>query len=53
MSCFLAATTVLRILVIAGCSGEGRLTTPKPDGAGVKNFGKFAGPSSIKGLALP
>ena len=25
-----------RILVIAGCSGEGRLTTPKPDGAEVK-----------------
>jgi len=25
-----------RILVIAGRSGEGRLTTPKPDGAEVK-----------------
>ena len=25
-----------RILVITGCSGEGRLTTPKPDGAEVK-----------------
>jgi hypothetical protein len=25
-----------RILVIAGCSGEGRLTTRKPDGAEIK-----------------
>jgi hypothetical protein len=30
-----------RILVIAGCSGEGRLTTPKPDGAEIKTFDKF------------
>src|ERR1700739_1305925 len=27
-----------RILVIERCSGEGRLTTPKPDGAEVKVF---------------
>jgi len=27
-----------RIVVIAGCSGKGRLTTPKPDGAEVKIF---------------
>jgi hypothetical protein len=26
-----------RILVIAGCPGEGRFTTPKPDGAEIKN----------------
>jgi hypothetical protein len=31
-----AEVGVRRILVIAGCSGEGRLTTPKPDGAEVK-----------------
>jgi hypothetical protein len=29
-----------RIPVIAGCSGEGQLTTTKPDGAEVKSFDK-------------
>jgi hypothetical protein len=40
-----------RILVIAGCSGKGRLTT-KPDGAEVKNFGEFRLPCSINRLGL-
>jgi hypothetical protein len=42
-----------RILVIAGCSGEGR-PTPKPDGSEIKHFGEFACPvRSIKRLSLP
>jgi len=31
-----------RNLVIVGCSGEGRLTTPKPDGAEVKTVLKIS-----------
>jgi len=42
-----------RILVIAGCSGEGPESTPKPGGAEVKTFGNFAYLSSIKRLRLP
>jgi hypothetical protein len=40
-----------RIIVIAGCSGESRLTIPKPDGAEVKAF-VLVGPGRSKTYVL-